>query len=551
MIDRLLACCLTAWLLSCTTVQPVVETAVAPVTDTVTETILPTVLQPIAQDDELISADECWQRTREVYGTSEASVSLALKRKAEAFRSLAEETLALRESAIEGMAKLQEDGKTDGSKPLSGNDLNLLNEGMTEHLALRSRLFDAVNDHICWLRTSDKRYQELGMQPLSGESRLKGIMLSLSSALLLYDNYLLMASLYIENGKLRRFLNTEDPVYDRGRNELERLTVSYNSERKRKIARKAIAFYEEQWKKESASLAADEDFSYLNMLIEQSQSYNMLKKSGGLDFVGRRLTFMSTVTNDDLVMLKDDGVNLFSSLFGNTVGLVETRKGKLYGEMAVQRRLSGQLRAGDILLEKTPFRLTDKLIPGYWGHAAIWLGTEEELKELGVWDDPALVPYRDKIRKGESVVEALRSGVRMNSLQHFMNVDDLAALREPHADRETMRKKVLLALKQVGKGYDFNFDVETSDKIVCSELVYCVYTDIDWPTDRKMGRYTISPDNVAQKAIHDARLDLVALYHDGREVTSNQLETMAGLIGDEEASERLSAVKMRGRADES
>ena len=33
-------------------------------------------------------------------------------------------------------------------------------------------------------------------------------------------------------------------------------------------------------------------------------------------------------------------------------------------------------QAGDILLEKTPFRLTDKLIPGYWGHAAVWIGGE-------------------------------------------------------------------------------------------------------------------------------------------------------------------------------
>jgi len=548
MINKFKFYCLVAVvpLLSCTTIQPVVETTVEPVSDTVTQTVLPTILQPVIQSDELISAAECWQRTRETYGTTEASVRLALDRKAESFRSLAEETLALRENAIEGIAKLKEEGKTDGSKPLSGSDLNLLNEGMMEHLKLRSRLYDAVNDHICWLEPSDKKYQRLGMQPLSEESRLKGIMLSLSSALLLYDNYLMMASLYIENGKLRRFLNTEDPVYNRGRNELEKLTVSYNSEKKRKIARKAISIYEKQWKSMSARLSSDEDYSYLNSLIEQSHSYNMLKKSGGLGFVGRRLTFMGTLTNDDLVMLKNDGINLFSSLFGNTVGLVETRKGKLYGKSSVHQRISRQLRAGDILLEKTPFRLTDKLIPGYWGHAAIWIGTEKELKELGLWDDPEVVPYHDAIRKGKLVVEALRSGVKMNSLKHFLNIDDLAVLREPNANRESRRKIVLLALKQVGKGYDFNFNVETSDKIVCSELVYAVYTDIDWPTGKALGRYTISPDHVARKALNDGRLDLVSLYHQGREVTSQRLETMAELIGEEPEHQRGN-----GDADES
>jgi len=525
---------LSVLLLSCTTVKPVVE----PVADTVADTMTQTVLQPVLKSDDLVSAEECWRRTGATYGATEQPANLVLKREVEEFRVLAEQALALRESAIEGIASLKEQGKTDGSKPLSGRDLKLLNEGMTDHLKLRSGLYEVVNDHVCWLDSSDKKYRQLGMQPLTDESRLKGVMLSLSSALLLYDNYLMMTSLYIENGKLRRYLNTEDSGYERGRNELERLTASYDSEKNRKVARRAIRYYEAQWENMSGHLQGDEDFAYLNALIQQSQSYNMLKKSSGLAFVGRRLTFMSTVTNDDLVMLKDEGVNLFSSLFGNTVGLVETRKGKLYNKPKVLRRVSSQLKAGDILLEKTPFRLTDKLIPGHWGHAAIWIGTEEELKELGLWDDPAVVPYHDNIRAGRSVVEALRSGVKMNSLEHFLNIDDLAVLRAPDADKESLRKKVLLALKQVGKAYDFNFDVETSDKIVCSELVYSVYTEIDWPTDKTLGRYTISPDNVAQKAIHDASLDLVVLYHDGKEVISQREKRMAELIGEMKAMQR-------------
>ena len=33
-----------------------------------------------------------------------------------------------------------------------------------------------------------------------------------------------------------------------------------------------------------------------------------------------------------------------------------------------------ELRPFDILFEKTPFRLTDKFIPGHFGHVAIYIG---------------------------------------------------------------------------------------------------------------------------------------------------------------------------------
>ena len=86
-----------------------------------------------------------------------------------------------------------------------------------------------------------------------------------------------------------------------------------------------------------------------------------------------------------------------------------------------------------------------------------------------------------------------------------------------------------MALRQVGKEYDFNFDVETTDRIVCSELCYVVYTDIQWPTDKTLGRATISPDNVARRAI-EGRLDLILFYHDGTRIDDQPLEQMKALM---------------------
>ncbi|HOI53042.1 MAG TPA: YiiX/YebB-like N1pC/P60 family cysteine hydrolase, partial [Azonexus sp.] len=225
-----------------------------------------------------------------------------------------------------------------------------------------------------------------------------------------------------------------------------------------------------------------------------------------------------------------EGVNLSSLLFGNAAGLVETRRGKLDGQAPVLEKLAGTVQAGDVLLEKTPFRLTDTFIPGHYGHVAVWVGSEAELRRLGIWEHPVVRPYQANIRAGRGVVEALRSGVKMNTLRHFLNIDDLAVLR-PRQMADTVRAEaVLQTLRQVGKAYDFNFDVESTDRIVCSELVYHAYGDVRWPTKRQLGRVTISPDNVAAEATGNGAFAIELLYHDGREQTAGRGEFVRGLL---------------------
>jgi hypothetical protein len=88
-----------------------------------------------------------------------------------------------------------------------------------------------------------------------------------------------------------------------------------------------------------------------------------------------------------------------------------------------------------------------------------------------------------------------------------------------------------MAFRQLGKKYDFNFDVDTTDKIVCSELAYISFPSMDWPTEETLGRHSISPDNVAQLAWNSVPLELIMFYHDGKLVEeSTQLAIMQGLM---------------------
>ncbi len=436
----------------------------------------------------------------------------------EEYQSLVEQSLAYRAETLRVYNYLKQN--LDADIPLSGKDIETLNDGMKKHLTLRKDFLQVVHYYKYLLDDGSST---------DTETRLKGIMLSLSAALVLYDNYLLAISIFEQDTQLRRYLNTKHHGYEIESSQLTSVTLEYNSLENRDKARQAIKYFRTQWPAQTEDFKKQSENAYLHTLISQSASYNSTLNFSPLYVINRHIKFLTGVSRDTLSELGSDGINLFSLLFGNSVGVIQTRNGRLYKKVEIQKNIRQQLKAGDILLEKTPFRLTDKLIPGYWGHVAIWTGSRKELEALGIWDHPVVEKYRDKIESSHHVVEALRSGVDLNPLQSFLNIDDMAILRKKDMDDKDRAKTIIRALRQIGKAYDFNFDIETNDKIVCSELIYVSYTDTQWPTDATLGRHTISPGHVAKKAGKDMPFQVVSLYLDGVKVDKNISEKFRSL----------------------
>lgn len=464
---------------------------------------------------------ECMQHRAAVHSASSVEEQqLAMQQEISTYQSLAEEVLTMRARAIELREELQ--AKQARGEPFSGQDLLRIKQGSTAMLDQREALMKTSLAHECWLD-----------EPISGDRRLAsiqsaGIAMSLSAALLLYDNYLSAISLFRSDFALRRHLNRADRGFALREGELNRIALSFASPHNRYRVRRAIRWFEENGYGEIGN--EDGGYRYLVELIEQSPSRQMVRRADPVGFVGGMAGFFTTISFDTLMDLKDQGIFVPSLLFGNTIGLVESRRGKLDEQPAVLEQVGARLQAGDVLLEKTPFRLTDTFIPGHWGHVAIWVGRADELRELGIWEHPVVRKYHAQIEAGSGVVEALRSGVKMNSLSHFMNIDDFAVLREAAISDQQRAQVIIQALRQVGKGYDFNFDVESTDTIVCSELVYHTYSHQTWPTARHLGRVTISPDNVALRSLPGDIMRVVVLYHDGEEIAEAPASFMAKLL---------------------
>ena len=431
------------------------------------------------------------------------------------YQNQVEKCLVIRKSSIRYINDLNQ------SKPINGKDIDNLRLFTKKHLNLRENFYQYINKYSCLM-------DENQPSSLAPQERLKAGMIALSSVLILYDNYLLGISLYEKDKRLRRIINSKDKGYNLDESSLFKISESYSNDENRKKLTNAIKYYKREINI-IADIKSDPYLEYLHRLIEQSPSYRDNKS------LSSRFWFKLKVTKhkikDDFNKIITSGSNFFSKFFGNTVGLVETRKGKLHNNQKVLTHIRSDLKAGDILLEKTPFRLTDSLIPGHWGHVAVYIGSEQELKELDIWNHPVVAKYHHQIKKKKLIVEALRDGVQLNTLKHFLNIDDFSTLRYLKESKAEKRKRIILTFRQMGKEYDFNFDVETSDKIVCSELVYITSTTVKWKTSKMLGRYTISPDNVAIKSVGDKKLfSIVCLVHDGKIIAEKKTGYMKKLL---------------------
>ena len=411
-------------------------------------------------------------------------------------------------------------GQVKDKDPLSGADLDDMHHMTLNYLNTKDESEKYINQYQYLVDNSDEQYTQ--------KERFELVMLSLSADLIRYDDYILAYKNYEDVTKLREFLNDADSGYDIPENTLSDITNAYNSLTKREDIKDMIDFYQNNI--QTYTDEQDTFFLYLQTLIEESPSYQL-----GFDdtttITSANLANLYNITVDTGDDALDLLLNEISKDFGNTAGLVATRKGKLYDDANVAANVRASIQVGDILLEKTPFRLTDKLIPGHWGHAAVYIGTEDELKALDLWDDPVVSKFHQEIIDGKVIDEALRDGVQLNTVEHFLNIDDLAIMHDENETLEDKKARIILTLRQLGKEYDFKFDIETSVKIVCSELVYATSILIDWATEKTAGINTISPDNVAVKSVEDDTIfTLPLLYHDGEEITTDRKAYMQGLL---------------------
>jgi hypothetical protein len=174
------------------------------------------------------------------------------------------------------------------------------------------------------------------------------------------------------------------------------------------------------------------------------------------------------------------------------------------------RELGQLLRPGDVLVTRRERALSNLVLPGYWPHAALYVGSERDRARLGV----ELDPMRTARWSGDRcVLEALKDGVRFRPLAETLAVDAVAVLR-PRLDPALIARGLGRAARHEGKPYNFDFDFLRSDRLVCTEVVYRAYDglgSIDFELRERAGRPTLSAEDLLDMALDRDLLGVIAV----------------------------------------
>lgn len=226
-----------------------------------------------------------------------------------------EEMLSNRTKAF----RLYED--INDSDPLSGDDLDEMSHMLVRHLNIEDTTNNYIQKYQYLIDNNDSQYTQ--------KERVELVMISLSAMLGRYDDYLLTYKNFNDQKNLREEFNNENSAYGIPKNVLQDIANIYNSTSQRSDVKKMITFYDDNkqvYENEKGSL-----FLYLKELIENSPSYQL----GFDNTTGNTTANLANIYNIT-IDVGDDALDLLlneiSKDFGNTAGLVATRKGKLYGD---------------------------------------------------------------------------------------------------------------------------------------------------------------------------------------------------------------------------
>ena len=169
----------------------------------------------------------------------------------------------------------------------------------------------------------------------------------------------------------------------------------------------------------------------------------------------------------------------------------------------LRAKLATILRPGDVLVTRHERALTNLFLPGYWPHAALYVGTEHDREQMRV----ALDPHRERRWCDDRcVLEALKDGVLFRALESTLAVDAVAVIR-PSLEPAEIAVAIGRAIEHEGKGYNFDFDFFRSDHLVCTEVIYRAFDgvgEIDIPLHERADRPTLSAEDLLDLAL-DAR----------------------------------------------
>ncbi len=205
------------------------------------------------------------------------------------------------------------------------------------------------------------------------------------------------------------------------------------------------------------------------------------------------------------------------------------RRGKCLITQEQLHELQPKLQPGDVLLIRHDWYLSNIGLPGFWPHAALYIGTPQERTtyfndgETSSWvrsQKVASGSFEDllRLRSGSAyeqslvakenklprILEAISEGVSLTALEQAADADSVVVLR-PRLSKVEKATAIARAFHYAGRPYDFNFDFRTDSELVCTELVFKAYEPaqamrgLRFPLVEMLGRPVLPANEIARQ----------------------------------------------------
>ncbi len=316
--------------------------------------------------------------------------------------------------------------------------------------------------------------------PSKEQDELRYFLLGYSAACALVRIDRLLLFQVADHSIIQRKLNEAFPEYRIPRKQYTRIFSAF-VDNKNVLALYDAMRYRRKHRKELILLSTDPTVGFLaRQLRELETSLDPSKRNylkGAWRYVSHKWRRRGVVSAQNIFASVMEGVGRIAS------EIVEKKNKKVTED--VLESIGSFLQPGDVIITRHAKALTNLFMPGFWPHAAFYVGPQEQRGP------------------DNCVLEARKDGVLFRPLHDTLSVDAFVVLR-PNLSAESIARAVERAFMHEGKMYNFDFDFFNSDRVVCTELVYRSYDgleDLHIPLIDHAGRRILSAEQFLDFAL--------------------------------------------------
>ena len=384
-----------------------------------------------------------------------------------------------------------------------------LRDVFVRYLSLRATLLEVVGS----IQELIDQLDEAGEREEVWDDRLRAFIIGFLAAAMLMRAASFVVDLAAGRSVVRKKLDEAEPRFGIPAKSFTAVYKNLGSYRSMWRFLSALRFYELH-AEDIAALGRDQHMKGLIELLDEESKYFQNSKQA---YLRRKLHYRLHSFKRRHVSGYKKVMFQLLKLSGRVVSEMRQPFVKAHGQgkrvtVDVLAEIKPLLRAGDVLITRHDDAMSNLFLPGYWPHAALYIGDAQERSELGVQLSGA-----GPLRAEEChFLEAKKDGVLLRRIEETLNVDAFMVLR-PMLEQEQRAQALSRGLTHEGKLYDFMFDFRVADRLACTEVIYRTYHGVgeldqavSFELRRHSGRPCISAEDLIEQAIGSGHFEKVA-----------------------------------------